>query len=219
MSKINSFMFKLYLTGIETVPPNQEPPVLRVQIASCWNWNMALMAAMNGGASSNCTLLELKLLNASSLIPSPFRSNCTLLELKRTWRNVKNQFFHVQIAPYWNWNKSSSLSNRFPLDVQIVPYWNWNNPRIVFFRLELSSNCTLLELKLQLGENLQESKSVQIAPYWNWNWAYWTANHRHLCSNCTILELKLSGSTDNSTSNTVQIVPYWNWNWSANPIV
>ena len=37
-----------------------------------------------------------------------------------------SQFFEVEVAPYWNVNKSKIVEQKFWALVEVAPYWNVN---------------------------------------------------------------------------------------------
>ena len=206
--------FKLYLAGIETTKTDFNPLwKLQVQIVPCWNWNFRTLCTGQWKRSSNCTLLELKLLEALFIPERCVRSNCTLLELKL--QDVCLFLFHtrVQIVPCWNWNVtirvisllcSSSNCTLLELKLRILKADYTDKSR---------SNCTLLELKLPSTMSCPHSPTVQIVPCWNWNNASaemsdgWTSVQIVPCWNWNPPRLSVVCGVSS-----VQIVPCWNWN-------
>ena len=118
-------------------------------------------------------------------------SNCTFMELKshedgiprfRVW-TFKLYLYGIEITDkFYSW---------FDTLVQIVPVWNWNFCPIFKININLSSNCTFMELKYWLSGSQEGGSEVLIVPLWNWN-----AHRREYRSsmlsgsNCTFMELK-----------------------------
>ena len=167
---LSSYVFKLYLAGIETlINFNTTSELYCVQIVPCWNWN---------------------------------------INIPLFWLNVLT----VQIVPCWNWNDKRCNPKSARQSVQIVPCWNWNSENNAKFTNRSGSNCTLLELKLEIVVIGETCTDVQIVPCWNWNYSVMVAQMILVRSNCTLLELKRPKVTPQSHPATVQIVPCWNWN-------
>ena len=73
--------------------------------SNCTLLELKLVEVQNprvGSAGSNCTLLELKRISIYCQLPGALGSNCTLLELKHIVVTHIKTGTIVLIVPYWN---------------------------------------------------------------------------------------------------------------------
>ena len=139
----------------------------------------------------NCTLLELKPITANEFNISGKTLNCTLLELKPTRNSMESSCYFLLIAPYWNWNSSSTCSSWLLRQLLIAPYWNWN-----LINLECKSCICCLLIAPYWNWNSSVVLAARswigllIAPYWNWNVFKLDLWYNVASLNCTLLELK-----------------------------
>ena len=162
------------------------------------------------------------------------RSNCTLLELKPLNAWLELGLFGVQIVPYWNWNFGrfalvyvwiycsnctllelklyEEMKRLQEATVQIVPYWNWNPERIFGMKSAPCSNCTLLELKHDRRGDIANSKRFKLYLTGIETTLHESGRHNDYQFKLYLTGIETRSVKDLRFSVLVQIVPYWNWN-------
>ena len=164
--------FKLYLTGIETIDRKQS--IIRSKEFKLYLTGIETVSRLPYRTSvccSNCTLQELKRFFYWKNWLVTKSSNCTLQELKQTIGRVSDgdNLFKLYLTGIETSTNKQRHNNFRP--VQIVPYRNWNEATFTRCLYSIKrSNCNLLELKRRLRSHCHWRKfRIQIAPYWNWN--------------------------------------------------
>ena len=161
-----------------------------VQIVPLWNWNSCLYYFLIKKPSSNCTFMELKLVESKKeVISITFKlslygieivlhyavstdyvgSNCTFMELK--WSDTRNitTCSGCSNCTFMELKSLCRVKNKFWPIVQIVPLWNWNVDEPNGHRIKVLFKLYLYGIEIILSARLLLLFIVQIVPLWNWN--------------------------------------------------
>ncbi len=118
---------------------------------------------------SHLTGIEIRILACQLYLFGGLQSHLTGIEIPEGyWYSLPGR--GPSIAPHWNWNSLSLISNTITQSPSIAPHWNWNMVK-------------------SLTKSGTEAPS--IAPHWNWNGCIQNQNFGTSGSfNRTSLELK-----------------------------